>query len=134
MELPAYEDRAAGFDFICRVDATIPPHELKAIPSNIALDIPEGYMLMVVPRSSTAFKKGLMLANSAGIIDPFYDGEDNEIFLLFYNFTSKNVEIKKGDKIAQGILVKYEKVDFDETQQLNTSKVKWNISDGVVES
>jgi dUTP pyrophosphatase len=126
LPLPTYEKGAAGFDFVCRSNTTIKPKEIKALPGNIALDIPEGYVLLVVPRSSTANKLGLMMPHSIGVVDPFYDGEDNEIVLLFYNFTNKTVRIKRGDKIAQGILIKYEQVQFDESRKLGPSHIeKW---------
>lgn len=51
--LPQYEDGAAGFDFICSEDSEIDAGETKAIPGNLAMAIPEGYVLMIVPRSST---------------------------------------------------------------------------------
>lgn len=52
--LPKYEKLAAGFDFIYRKGATIKPKEIKAIPGNIACEIPDEYVLLVVPRSNTA--------------------------------------------------------------------------------
>ncbi len=124
--LPSYEELAAGFDFVCREDTELEPGESKAIPGNIAMEIPDGYVLMVVPRSSTASRFGLTMPHSVGIIDPFYRGDDNEIMLIFHNFGNKKSIIKKGDKIAQGILVKYEKISFSETDKLGKSKVnKW---------
>ncbi len=124
--LPKYEKMAAGFDFYCRESAILKPGEMKAIPANVAMEIPDGYVLIVVPRSSTAHRKGLMMPHSIGIIDPFYRGDDEEIVLLFYNFTKDKVSIRKGDKIAQGILLKSEKVDFQEVEKLNKSKRgKW---------
>jgi dUTP pyrophosphatase len=116
--LPMYEDGAAGFDFISREAVTIKPKEIKIIPSNLALAIPKGYVLLIVPRSSTASRHGLTMPNSIGVIDPFNDAEDNEHFILLYNFTNKAVKIKKGDQIAQGILLKYEKAQFDEKMKL----------------
>lgn len=127
--LPEYEEKAAGFDFVCREDAIIDPKEIKALPGNIALEIPEGYVLLVVPRSSTANRKGMIMPHSMGVVDPFYDGEDNEIVLLFQNITDQPVKVKRGEKLAQGILVKYEKVEFDESKKLKPSKrEKWNVS------
>lgn len=124
--LPKYEKMAAGFDFYCRESAVFEPGEMKAVPGNVAMEIPDGYVLLVVPRSSTAHRRGLMMPHSIGVVDPFYRGDDEEIVLLFYNFTKKKVYIKKGDKIAQGILLKNEKVDFHEVEKLNKSKRgKW---------
>ena len=126
LPLPKYEKQAAGFDFICRSRATLKPSEIKAIPANLALAIPEGYVLLIVPRSSTPSRLGLMMPHSVGVLDPYYSGDQNEIVLLLQNFTEKVVRVKKGDVLAQGILVKYEKVEFDETKKLKSSKRgKW---------
>jgi len=102
--LPVYEDWAAGFDFVCRDDSEINAGESKAIPANIALEIPDWYVLLVVPRSSTASRFNLSMPHSIGIIDPFYKGDDNEIMLIFHNFGNKTTTIKQWDMIAQGIL------------------------------
>jgi dUTP pyrophosphatase len=124
--LPKYEKMAAGFDFYCRESASLKPGEMKAVPANVAMEIPDGYVLVIVPRSSTAHRRGLMMPHSIGIVDPFYRGDDEEIVLLFYNFTKKKVTIKKGDRIAQGILLKNEKVIFQEVAKLKKSKIgKW---------
>mgnify|MGYP000700516624 FL=1 len=66
------------------------------------------------------------MPHSVGVLDPYYSGDQNEIVLLLQNFTEKVVRVKKGDVLAQGILVKYEKVEFDETKKLKSSKRgKW---------
>jgi len=129
--LPRYEKMAAGFDFYCVKDTIIKPSEIKALPSNIVLEIPEGCALLVLPRSSTPSRHGLMMPHSIGLIDPFYRGDNDEIILQFYNFTKKAVKIKKGDKIAQGVLIKYEKVEFEEVDKLNKNgKGKWRKKPG----
>ncbi len=126
MPIPKYEKLAAGFDFYCRESAVIKSKQIKTISANIAMEIPDGYVLFVLPRSSTAHRKGLMMPHSVGVIDPFSRGNDEEIVLLFYNFTEKNIHIRKGDKLAQGILLKNEKVDFIEVERLSRSKRgKW---------
>lgn len=69
-----------------------------------------------------------MMPHSIGISDPFYRSDDNEIILLFYNFTGHSVKIKKGDKIAQDILIKFEKIELTEVNKLNKSnRKKWNV-------
>jgi dUTP pyrophosphatase len=124
--LPSYEKMAAGFDFYCSKDVPIEPGEIKALPGNIAMEIPEGYALLVLPRSSTPSRHGLMMPHSIGLIDPFYRGDNDEVILQFYNFTKKSVIIKKGDKIAQGVLIKYEKVEFEEVDKLSgKGRGKW---------
>ena len=130
LPLPSYEDLAAGFDFYCRETVVINPKETAAIPANLALEIPEGFFLLVSPRSSTWSRYGLIMPHSNGIIDPFYRGIDHEIMLQFYNLSDKPVTVQKGDRIAQGLLIKYEKAEFEEVgEQLGKSKViKWGLS------
>ena len=124
--LPKYQKLAAGFDFKCRKGAVIKPGETKVIPSNLAIEVPEGFFLLVAPRSSTWSRLGLIMPHSIGISDPFYRADGQEIALLLYNPTKKPAIIKKGDSIAQGVLLKYEKVEFDETKSLSNSKIgKW---------
>lgn len=120
--LPRYEKMAAGFDFYCRKAVVIKPREIKAIPSNVAIEVPEGYTLFIVPRSGMPTRFGLLMPHSIGIVDPFYNGNDNEIVFLVYNFTNKPTRLNKGDKIAQGILIRYEKAEFQEVSKLGKSK------------
>lgn len=126
MPFPEYEEGAAGFDFICREEVVFEAGEIKAISSNLAMEIPKGYVLLVVSRSSTHVRFKLAMPHSLGVIDPFYHGDDNEIMLIFNNFGKESVTVKKGEKIAQGILVKYEKVEFEDVERLGKSDVrKW---------
>ena len=120
---PKYEKGAAGFDFFCRTNVTIKPKEIRGAPSNIALVVPKGYVLLITPRSSTPTRTGLIMPHTIGIVDPFFCGDDNEIQLIFKNPTDKTVTIKKGAKLAQGVLIKCETAIFDEVKKLKKSKV-----------
>lgn len=122
--LPRYEKGAAGFDFFCRTNVSIKPKEIKAVPANIAFVIPNGYVLLIISRSSTPTRKGLVMPHSVGVLDPFFCGDDNETKLIFQNITDKAVSIKKGDKLAQGVLVKYETAIFNEAKKLKKSTRK----------
>ncbi|MFO0703401.1 MAG: dUTP diphosphatase [Patescibacteria group bacterium] len=103
---PEYQTLGSvGFDLYSRIDVVVKPWQPVIIPSNIIVKIPKGYFLMLSARSSTAKKFGLFLANGIGVIDPDYCGENDEIGVSVLNFTKKDVEIKKGDRIAQAILV-----------------------------
>lgn len=117
--LPEYNKKAACFDLRCREDAVVGPKEIKLVPANIAVKIPEGYALLVFVRSSTPMKKGLMLANSVGIVDPFYCGDKDEVVIEFLNITDKPVEVHKGDQLAQGMIVKSEVVHWNEVEEMN---------------
>ncbi len=128
LPLPSYEKNAAGFDFFCRKGVTIKPKEMKVISLNVACEIPKNFVLLIVPRSSTFKKYGLFLANSIGVVDPFYCRDDQELVALFYNYTDKTTKIKKRAKIAQGLLIKNELVKFEEVKKLKkSSRGKWNV-------
>lgn len=111
--MPRYAtDGSVGFDLASREDVEVLPNEFALIPLNIVIKVPEGYALFITPRSSLFLKKRLIVPNSVGIIDQDYCGPEDEVKLLVYNIGDKPVKIKKGEYIAQGIIVKIEKVSF----------------------
>lgn len=117
LPLPKYETPGSvGFDFICRENIEVLPKCLALIPANVIVEVPEGFMLAVLPRSSTP-KKGLMLANSMGVIDNDYCGPEDEIKLLVFNYTDSKIKVSRGDRIAQGIFIKIAKCEFEETNE-----------------
>jgi dUTP pyrophosphatase len=117
--LPKATDGAACFDFICRETVTIEPHMIKSIAQNVAYKIPEGYAMLMFARSSTALRKGLMLSNSVGVIDPFYSGDKDENLAFLLNITDKAVTVEAGDRIVQGMLIKTEPVHWQEVDAMN---------------
>ena len=114
LALPEAEPSAVGFDLHCRESVTIAPHTVELIPVNVTIEIPKGYALIVAVRSSTPLKKGLIMANSIGIIDPFYSGDRDEIKVQLLNFTDMSVEVEKGELLTQGFVLKHETVDWQE--------------------
>ena len=72
---------------------------------------------MIAARSST-HKKGLMMANGIGIIDPDYSGNEDEIKVAYYNFTDAAVIIEKGERIAQGTFVKITHPEWEEVDEM----------------
>ena len=87
LPLPVYEtDGSVGFDILAREELTIPAKEISMIPSNLIVEVPEKYMLVVASRSSTPGKKGLTPPHGFGIIDHDYCGQEDEIKVLVYNF------------------------------------------------
>lgn len=118
--LPFPQPGAAAFDMVCRETVKIPPGTLKAVRQNFALKIPEGYVLFIFSRSSTPIKKGLMLANSVGVIDPFYCGDNDEVMTFFYNFSDKPVTVSAGDRIAQCMLMRTEPVTWREVESMQS--------------
>lgn len=119
--LPQYDKDAAGLDLFSRSEITIEPGEIKGIPSNVAMEIPKNHVLLVVSRSTIPTRRGLVMPHSVGVIDPFFCGDDNEIILIFKNTTNKTVIVEKGAKLAQGILVKFERIELEEVQKLENS-------------
>jgi len=118
LPLPATKPHAAGIDLACREDATIAPHQVKLIPVNIAVEIPDGYFLLLASRSSTPLKKGLMMANSIGIVDPFYNGDKDEILVQLLNFTDQPVQVTKGEFLTQALIMKHEPIEWEEVESL----------------
>ena len=119
VELPKYHtSESAGFDIASSVDITIAPGEVAKIPTGLVIAAPKGHFLLIAARSSLSFKKGLAMANGIGIIDPDYAGPNDEIHIIVHNFTSKPVEVKKGERLAQGVFIKTEQAQWEEADTL----------------
>jgi dUTP pyrophosphatase len=121
--LPNYgSQEAAAFDFSANENISIPSKQIAKIKTGLFIEAPEGHFLMIAPRSSTP-KKGMSFPHSIGIIDRDYAGPEDEIMIQVMNFTDEPVEVKKGDRIAQGIFLPVQKVEWDEINQIrNTSR------------
>ncbi len=121
LPLPVYEtDGSVGFDIVARKGCEIAPRNIEMIPSNLIVQVPEGYMLVVASRSSTPLKKGLTPPHGFGIIDHDYCGPEDEIKVLTYNFTDEPVKIERGEKIAQGVFVRIDKFEWEEVDESNS--------------
>ena len=111
---------AAGYDFECAEDITIPSFKKGMAPSLIPTGI-KAYMkddevLYLYNRSSNPKKKGIILANSVGVIDKDYYGNpenDGHIMFAVYNIKDEDITIKKGEAIGQGVFMKYLIIDND---------------------
>src|SRR5580692_4000740 len=117
--LPAYETmHAAGMDL--RADLETPvslkPMERKLVPTGLHIELPEGFEAQIRPRSGLAFKHGIGIVNSPGTIDADYRGE---IKVLLINFSDQPFEINTGDRIAQMVIAKHEKVNWEQVEELN---------------
>lgn len=118
LPLPAYQTSGAvAMDLSARLETTVPPKELVLIPLNIALEIPEGYFALMAPRSSLP-KRGLMAANSIGIFDQDFKGDNDEYRFAAYNYTDQEVIVEKGERIAQLLFIQINKVELDEVESL----------------
>jgi dUTP pyrophosphatase len=117
--LPAYETlHAAGMDLRADVQETIllRPMERKLIPTGLSIELPEGFEAQIRPRSGLAFKHGIGIVNSPGTIDADYRGE---IKVLLINFSDQVFEINTGDRIAQMVITKHEKINWEQVEVLN---------------
>lgn len=101
---------SAGYDFYAAVSVEIKPGEKYIIPTNTAVEMDEDDVLLIFPRSSYAIKFGLELVNSVGVIDADYK---DQIFICYRNTGDEPFFIKRGDRIAQGVFVKFLKTDDD---------------------
>ena|SRR3990167_899291 len=118
LPLPEYKTAGAvAFDLYSRVSVTILPKGIVRVPLNVALEPPEGYMLMMAARSSL-HKRGLMLGNGVAIMDRDFSGNDDEYHAVIYNFSEKPVSIEKGERLVQGIFKKYDKAEWEEVQDM----------------
>jgi dUTP pyrophosphatase len=115
LPLPRHETSGSvGFDLLCREEVTVPAGAIRQVPANVIVAVPEGYMLMIAARSSLPLRKGLMVPNGVGIVDQDYRGPDDEIRVQVYNFTAQAVRVARGERLAQGILVKVAQVEWEE--------------------
>ena len=116
LPLPRYQTTGAvAFDLYCRVATTIASHAVEYIPTNIIVQIPQGFFLLLAARSSTLKRTGLMMANGIGIIDNDFCGDEDEIRLALYNTTNEPVTVARGERIGQALFLKTELAEFEET-------------------
>jgi dUTP pyrophosphatase len=121
LPLPSYSTSgSSGLDVRAAIneDIIIPPGELRLIPTNFSVEIPEGYEIQVRPRSGLAAKYGISLVNSPGTIDSDYRGE---IKIIMMNLGREEFKISRGDRIAQMVLSKVYKAEFLLSEDLEES-------------
>lgn len=107
---------SAGYDFESIADLIIAPGEIKKIPTGIKVYMEPDEVLFIFVRSSMGFKYNVRMCNQVGIIDSDYYSNisnDGHIWISLQNEGTKTYEIKKGDKICQGIFNKYLLADND---------------------
>lgn len=103
--------KSGGYDLSSLYEVTIKPKEIVMIETGLKVEIPSDEVMLVFPRSSLGIKKGLMMANNVGVVDSdYYNTPSNEGHLMIplYNFRDEAVTVQKGERIAQGIFIKYE--------------------------
>jgi dUTP pyrophosphatase len=122
LPLPVYKTAgAAALDLASREEMTVNPGEIAYLPLNIALQVPADSFVLVAARSSL-HKIGLMLINGIGIGDSDYCGDDDEYRAAVYNFSKEAVVVKRGERISQMIVLRREKVEWEEVEKFSKEK------------
>ena len=113
---------SAGYDFFIPYDLTINPNESVKIETNVRCKIDKEYVLMIFPRSSLGFKYKLQLDNTVGVVDSDYFNADNEghIIVALTNWSDKKLELKKNDRFAQGVFLKFGITIDDDVNSIRT--------------
>ena len=120
--LPKYETNGSvAFDLYSRIDEVIEPQTMKILPSNLIIEVPAGYALVLAARSSLAKKKNLVLRNGIGVIDEDYHGPQDEIGLLLYNISEDPVKVEKGERLAQGLILPIDRAEWEEVDSITKS-------------
>ena len=112
LPLPAYKTTgSAGMDIYAAIDENIilHPGQTTLVPTNLAIALPEGYECQVRSRSGLALKNGVFALNAPGTIDSDYRGE---IGIILSNFSKEAFTIKRGDRIAQLVIARYEQAEW----------------------
>ena len=97
---------------------TVPPRQIVLVRTGLVIEVPSGHFLAIFARSSTPLKRGLMVANGVGVIDPDFSGPDDEVMIQVLNVTDAPVEVRRGDRIAQGIVLQSPRVTWQEVTEL----------------
>lgn len=122
LPLPTYmSEGASGMDLYAAVDETVllKPQDIKLIPTGIYIAVPRGYEAQVRPRSGLALKHGLTIVNTPGTIDSDYRGE---VGVILTNIGQGAIEIKRGMRIAQLILVPVIHAELLEVEELDKTR------------
>lgn len=118
--LPEYKTiGSAGMDLRSAEEAIIKPGERKLIHTGIFIGLTEGYEAQIRPRSGLALKFGISVCNTPGTIDSDYTGE---ICVILINFGGDDFKVEYGDRIAQMVISKYEKAEWDSVESLEETE------------
>lgn len=122
-ELPKYEtENSAGMDVRAELNVpsiVIEPGDRVLIPTGLKLEIPSGYECQVRPRSGLAYKYGITVLNSPGTIDADYRGD---IGVILINHGPSSFVVNTGDRIGQLVFSKYERVEWESSDELSETE------------
>jgi dUTP pyrophosphatase len=118
--LPAYETpQSAGLDVRCTEYIIMNPGERVLAKTGLYVEIPAGFEIQVRPRSGLALKQGVTVLNTPGTIDADYRGE---IGVILINHSSTVAEFAKGERIAQLVMTRVERIEWEITDSLSDTK------------
>ena len=120
--LPFYAtEGSAGLDLKASLEAELilQPMERLLVPTGLFIELPNGFEAQVRPRSGLAVKQGITCLNTPGTIDSDYRGE---IKILLINLSGESQSIQPGDRIAQLVVQKYEKVEWEQVEILSSTE------------
>ena len=121
-KLPFYQtEDSAGMDLRAALSESVElkPLERKLVPTGLSIELPKGYEAQVRPRSGLSFKHGVTVLNAPGTIDADYRGE---IGVILVNLSDKAFTVEPGERIAQLVVSKYEKIVWEDVGELHTSE------------
>src|SRR5690606_3637096 len=122
LPFPKYiTEGSAGMDVYAAVDDSviIEPLQTILVPTSIAIELPIGFECQVRSRSGLSLKSGIFALNAPGTIDSDYRGE---IGIILSNFSNKPFIINRGDRIAQLVVARYERIEWNEVDNLSDSE------------
>ncbi len=120
-DLPSYStEQSSGLDLRANIleKIILAPFDRKLIPTGLSISIPEGYEAQVRPRSGLSIKNGITVLNSPGTIDSDYRGD---IGVILINLSKESYTINPGDRMAQLVFSKYEKIEWGIVSDLTDS-------------
>ncbi len=119
LSLPTYgTGEAAGFDLAAAHDLTVAPRQIALVRTGLVIEVPTGHFLGIFARSSTPLKRGLVVANGVGIVDPDYSGPTDEVMIQVLNVTEADVQVRRGDRLAQGIVLSAPRITWLEVSEI----------------
>jgi len=120
--LPEYSTpQSAGFDLRANLDSIeiLKPGERKLVGTGLFIALEPGYEAQVRPRSGLALKKGITVLNAPGTVDADYRGE---VGVILYNAGNEDFEIVPGERIAQMVIAKYERINWEQVETLDETE------------
>ena len=115
---------SAGYDFYSPIDIDVKAGEKAGFYTGVKAYMPKDMVLLMVPRSSWGIQKGFRFDNTVGVIDAdFVDNPTNEGHIYMAFTVDKDIQIKAGDKICQGIFVEFHTCDDDDATESRTGGI-----------